>query len=245
MSPVRGESQVAFVTGAAGGLGLAAVAMFRQRGLRVFATDLAVSTIPCGEPGFMAESLDVTDEAAVSVRLAQARREFGRIDHVVHLAGKPGVGPIDVVSLADWRAILEVNLTSAFLIARAAHACLAETRGTLTLTASTNALNGGSALSGPAYAVAKAGLINLTRYLAKEWAAAGIRVNCLAPGPIDTPMVSGRFSADVLHKLKASVPLQAIGEPAQVAHAIGYLTSELAGFVTGTVMNVSGGLVLD
>ncbi|MCU0758369.1 MAG: SDR family oxidoreductase [Steroidobacteraceae bacterium] len=237
--------QVAFVTGAAGGLGRATVALLRARGLAVFATDLALAAIPCAEPDFAAESLDVTDEAAIASRVAQALAQFGRIDHVVHLAGRAGHGPIDAVSRADWQAVLDVNLTSAFMIAKATHAALARTRGTLTLTASTNGINGGSALSGPAYAVAKAGLINLTRYLAKEWAGEGIRVNCLAPGPIDTPMVTGRFSPEVLAKLRDSVPLGLIGEPRHVAHAIGYLVGADAAFVTGTVMNLSGGLVLD
>jgi NAD(P)-dependent dehydrogenase (short-subunit alcohol dehydrogenase family) len=237
--------QVAFVTGAAGGLGRATVALLRARGLAVFATDLALAAIPCGEPGFTAESLDVTDEAAIEARVAQALAQFGRIDHVVHLAGRAGHGPIDAVTRADWQSVLDVNLTSAFLLARATHAALASARGTLTLTASTNGINGGSTLSGPAYAVAKAGLINLTRYLAKEWAGEGIRVNCLAPGPIDTPMVTGRFSPEVLARLRDSVPLGLIGEPRHVAHAIGYLISADAAFVTGTVMNLSGGLVLD
>ncbi|MCP5360410.1 MAG: SDR family oxidoreductase [Steroidobacteraceae bacterium] len=237
--------RVAFVTGAAGGLGRATVALLRSRGLAVFATDLALAAIPCTEPGFAAESLDVTDEAAVGARMAQALGEFGRIDHVVHFAGRAGHGPLDAVSRADWQAVLDVNLTSAFLLAKAAHAALARTRGTLTLVSSTNGLNGGSSLSGPAYAVAKAGLINLTRYLAKEWAGEGIRVNCLAPGPIDTPMVSDRFSPEVIAQLRSSVPLGLIGEPRHVAHAVGYLVSPDAAFVTGTVMNLSGGLVLD
>jgi 3-oxoacyl-[acyl-carrier protein] reductase len=88
-------------------------------------------------------------------------------------------------------------------------------------------------------------LINLARYLAKEWASEGIRVNCLAPGPIDTAMVTGRFSADVITSLRESVPLGQLGQPEQVAHAIDYLTSPSARFVTGTVMNISGGVVLD
>jgi NAD(P)-dependent dehydrogenase (short-subunit alcohol dehydrogenase family) len=161
------------------------------------------------------------------------------------LAGAAGAGPLAAVSLADWRRLIDVNLTSAFLLAKAAYASLAASQGSLTLTSSTNGLNGGSSLSGPAYAVAKAGLINLTRYLAKEWAPERIRVNCLAPGPIDTPMVTGRFSAQVLDQLRHNVPLGRLGAPQDVAHAIDYLTSPAAGFVTGTVMNLSGGMVLD
>jgi NAD(P)-dependent dehydrogenase (short-subunit alcohol dehydrogenase family) len=235
---------VALVTGAAGGLGRAAVAKLRERGMRVVASDLALAEIPCGAP-LTVMSLDVTDSAAVEAAVVRVLEELGRLDHLVHLAGVAGKGPLDEVSLGDWRRVMDVNLTSAFLLAKAAHGALAASRGSMILMSSTNGLNGGSALSGPAYAVAKAGLINLTRYLAKEWAGEGIRVNCLAAGPISTPMVTGRFSADTVEALRKAVPLGQLGEPAHVAHAIDYLTSPAAAFVTGTVMNLSGGLVLD
>ncbi|MEY2625790.1 MAG: hypothetical protein RL412_1565 [Pseudomonadota bacterium] len=235
---------VALITGAAGGLGRAAVARLRDRGMRVVATDLALAEIPCGAP-MMATSLDVTDEAAISSVIARVQTELGRLDHVIHLAGAAGHGPLETVSLEEWRRLLEINLTSAFLLAKAVHPLLRAARGTLTFAASTNGLNGGSVLSGPAYAVAKSGLINFARYLAKEWASDGVRVNCLAPGPIKTPMVTGRFAPDVLESLRVSVPLGTLGEPEQVAHAIDYLTSPSAAFVTGTVMNISGGVVLD
>lgn len=235
---------VAFVTGAAGGIGRAVVARLHARGLKVVATDLALADLPCAGP-VTAFPLDVTDEAAVHAAVERVAAESGRIDHVVHLAGRAGAGPFSAVSRAEWDALLAVNLGSAFTLAQAVHRHLAASRGSLTLTASTNALNGGSALSGPAYAVAKAGLVNLMRYLAREWAPQGIRVNCLAPGPIDTPMVSGRFTPEVLAQLRAAVPLGTIGEPRHVAHAVDYLIHPDAGFVTGTVLNVSGGVVLD
>jgi len=242
--PALPGSPVALVTGAAGGLGRAAVAKLRERGMRVFAADRALAEIPCGAP-VAVMSMDVTAEAAVVACIDRVLDDWGRLDHVIHLAGCAGAGPLTSVTREEWQRVIDTNLTSAFLLAKAAHGAPKATRGSLILTASTNGLNGGSSLSGPAYAVAKAGLINLTRYLAKEWAPEGIRVNCLAPGPIDTPMVTGRFSSEVLTALQASVPLGRIGDPKDVAHAIDYLTSPAASFVTGTVMNLSGGLLLD
>ena len=239
---------VTLVTGAAGGLGRAVVARLRECGHRVWATDLALAEIPCPAP-MGVSSLDVTDAAAVQECVARIEGEWGRLDHVVHLAGRAGRGPLDDVTLDDWNALLAVNLTSAFVLAKAAHRALARSKGTLTLTSSTNGLNGGSALSGPAYAVAKAGIVNLVRYLAKEWAGEGIRVNCIAPGPIATPMVTGRFQGEALAALERSVPLARedgrIGTPNHFAHAVEYLLSPAAAFVTGTVMNLSGGVVLD
>jgi NAD(P)-dependent dehydrogenase (short-subunit alcohol dehydrogenase family) len=242
--PPNHSAPVAFITGAAGGIGRAVVARLRARGMRIYATDVALAAVPCGDVGFETASLDVTNEQAIEERVAACSAHFGRIDHLVHLAGKVGAGPIDSVALATWRELLAVNLDSAFLLAKACHAALRATGGTATFMASTNGINGGSTLSGPAYAVAKAGIINLTRYLAKEWAPEKIRVNCLAPGPIDTPMVA-RFPDDVRAKLASSVPLKRIGKPEEIAAAIDFLTSSDAGFTTGTVMNVSGGMVLD
>lgn len=242
------QAPVTLVTGAAGGLGRAVVARLRECGHRVWATDVALAEIPCGAP-MGVSSLDVTDAEAVRECVARIEREWGRLDHVVHLAGRAGRGPLDEVTLEEWNALLAVNLTSAFVLAKAAHGALRNTKGTLTLTSSTNGLNGGSALSGPAYAVAKAGIVNLVRYLAKEWAGEGIRVNCIAPGPIATPMVTGRFSGDALASLERSVPLVRddgrIGTPRHFAHAVEYLLNPAAAFVTGTVMNLSGGVVLD
>jgi NAD(P)-dependent dehydrogenase (short-subunit alcohol dehydrogenase family) len=151
---------------------------------------------------------------------------------------------LEAVDGDEWDSLLAVNLGSAHRIARGCRAALAASRGSLVFTASSNAFNGGSALSGPAYAAAKAGVVNLTRYLAREWAPLGIRVNCVSPGPIDTPMVTGRFSPAVLGGLRATVPLGRIGEPRHVAHAIEYLLHPDADFVTGAVMNVSGGVVM-
>lgn len=166
------------------------------------------------------------------------------LDLVVHCAGKVGVGPITNVSLQDWNDVMAVNLSSAFLLARGAQSQLAARRGQLVLLSSSNGINGGTALSGPAYAVAKAGIINLTRYLAKEWGPLGIRVNCIAPGPVDTPMLD-RLGPEVIQSLVEATPLKRLAKPEEVAAIVVALATGAGDHLTGTVHNISGGLVLD
>lgn len=238
-------ARVALVTGAAGGIGRATVDALMRGGFAVAAVDLALADLPCAfDAPFEAISADVTDESAVASAVERCVRRFGALDCVVHLAGAVGSGPLVEVSAADWRRLLDLNLTSAFLLAKAAHPHLRDRRGTLVLASSTNGINGGSALSGPAYAVAKAGVINLVRYLAKEWGVEGIRVNAVAPGPVDTPMLA-RLPAATRDALRQSIPLGRIAEASDVAGVVSFLCSPQAAYLTGTVLNVSGGLVLD
>lgn len=239
------NGRVALVTGAAGGIGRAVVTRLLDAGYAVAAVDLALADLHCASNApFAVSSADVTDPAAVASAVEHALGRFGRIDAVVHLAGEAGHGPLAEVPLAEWRRLLEVNLTSAFILAQATTAALHASRGTLVLVSSTNGLNGGSALSGPAYAVAKAGVINLARYLAKEWGAKGVRVNCVAPGPVATPMLA-RLPPATVEALGSMVPLGRIARPEDVAATIAFLCSPDAAYLTGTVHNVSGGLVLD
>jgi len=237
------EAPVAWITGAAGGIGRAAVTRLQARGFRVLASDVRESG---GGPATVAWlHCDATDEASVAAAVAGCKARFGRLDAVIHLAGRVGGGPLAETTLEDWRSVLEVNLTSAFLVARAAHGLLkAAACGRLVLMSSTNGLTGGSALSGPAYATAKAGLINLTRYLAREWSRDGIRVNCVAPGPVDTPMLA-RLDQATVHQLADATLLGRLATADDVAAVIEHLCSGAADFLTGTVHNVSGGLVLD
>jgi NAD(P)-dependent dehydrogenase (short-subunit alcohol dehydrogenase family) len=244
MPPETAQRPVTFITGAAGGIGRALIERLRRDGHRIFAADVALAALACADGEFQAASLDVTDEGAVKAGVAACVQHFGRLDHVVHLAGATGHGPLVTVSREEWDRLIELNLTSAFLVARAAYEPLARARGSLTLISSSNGLNGGSHLSGPAYAIAKAGIVNLVRYLAKEWAPERIRVNAVAPGPIDTPMVA-RFTAEQRAKIVAAVPLGRLGEAREVAASIAWMVSADAGFITGTVQNLSGGLVLD
>jgi len=235
---------VAVVTGAAGSIGAAVVDAFLAAGAAVVAVDLKLPPERAGVSGALDwRAADVAVEAEVASLADHVRATHGRVDHVVHAAGIAGGGTLVETSFDEWRRVMEANLSSAFLLARAFHPLLAASRGALVLIGSSNGFNGGSRLSGPAYASAKAGIHNLVHYLGKEWAGDGIRVNAVAPGPIDTPMVQ-RLGDETRAMLRDAIPLGREGTAEEVAANILFLCSRGAVWQTGSVVNISGGLVL-
>ena len=238
----KADGKTAFVTGAGGGIGRAVVSLFRSAGVRVAAADIAGLDEPADD--YRPLKTDCTDERQIKASIGAAAHRYGEIDYLVHAVGVVGEGPLVDVSLADWDRLLAVNLTSAFLVTREAFTRLRRPGASVILFSSTNGRNGGSALSGPAYAAAKAGIINLTRYLAKEWSDAGVRVNCLAPGPVDTPMLD-RLQNGERAALRGALFQGEIATADQVAGTVAWLCSSHAASVTGACLNVSGGLVLD
>lgn len=234
------EAECALVTGAAGGIGSAVVERFLERGVAVGAMVLPGQEVPGG----LELPAEATDEAQVNAAVAKCAEELGAPRWVVHTVGITGEGPFADVSLEDWNRVMDVNLTSTFLLARAVYPHLKRTRGAMVLYSSTNAINGGNELSGPAYTAAKAGIIGVVRYLAREWAGDGVRVNCIAPGPIDTPMLD-RLGPERRAHLARRAPLGRLGTAEECAALTDFLCSEGAGHITGTVNNLSGGLVLD
>jgi len=237
------EGAVALVTGASGGLGRAIVKRFRAAGARVAALDLnpAKGRRPSGD--LLEVRCDVTSEASVREAVAAVIKRFGRLDILVNNAGRVGTGRVEEVSAESWDDLLRVNLTSVFFCSKHAIPHLRRTRGTIVSMSSTNGLTGGSALSGPAYAVAKAGIIALTKNLARDLAKDGIRVNAIAPGPIDTPMLD-RLGEAGKAALLASIPLGELGEPKDVAELAAFLASGRARHLTGITISLSGGLVM-
>ncbi len=232
----------ALVTGAAGGIGRAIVALFRAAGMNVAAADLGKLDPPA--PDYLPIVMDATDEDAVRAEVGAAAARFGKLDAVVHAVGKVGVGTLQTQSLADWRRVMDVNLTSAFLVAREAYPHFTRPGGSLILFSSSNGLNGGNVFSGPAYAVAKAGIVNLVRFLAKDWAPEKLRVNCLAPGPVATPMLD-RLTPAEHAALKSRIPLDRYAEAAEIAATVAFLASPHAASISGACLNVSGAQVLD
>ena len=211
------------VVGGAGGIGAACADWFRARGDDVVVLDRALGH-------------DAADPRSV----AGALTHVGSLDVVVHAAGSVGKGGIEGLDLAEWHRVLNDNLTSAAVVTSQALPKMVD-GGSVVLFSSVNGRHGGNELSGPAYAVAKAGIIGLTRHLAKHQARRRIRVNCLAPGPVATPMLD-RLTEEEMSALRASIPLAHVTDPAEIAGTVGWLCSPAAASITGTVIDVNGGM---
>ena len=234
--------RVAFITGAYGGIGQAVTKLMLNEGVNVTAT----GRNPPSSNSHSLQSLhvDVTDATSIRGAIEKCTHRFQRIDYVIHLAGMVGKGRLDQMRLDEWNMVVNTNLTSAFLVLKYSYPHITKPNGVAILCGSSNGYNGGSHLSGPAYASSKAAVVNLTRYCAKEWAPDGIRVHTLSPGPVDTPMLN-RLSNEQHNDLKNKLPLGKYATADECAGAIMFLCSKHAKSMTGTNLNISSGLVLD
>ncbi|MGC5015836.1 SDR family NAD(P)-dependent oxidoreductase [Streptosporangium sp. DT93] len=216
-------AKISLVVGGMGGIGGACADRLRALGHDLVVIDKALGH-------------DASDPSSVRAALDGVPH----LTNVVHAAGSVGEGGIEDLDLAQWRRVLDDNLTSALVVTRAALPLMSE-GGSIVLFSSVNGRHGGNRLSGPAYATAKAGLIGLTRHLAKDQAARRIRVNAVAPGPVATPMLS-RLSQEELDDLRGQIPLGRVTPPEEIAGTVEWLCSPAAASVTGAVIDVNGGM---
>jgi 3-oxoacyl-[acyl-carrier protein] reductase len=214
------------VVGGMGGIGRAICDRLASEGREIVVLDRA-------------QGIDACDLAAVSAFLETQ----SPIDTLVFVAGSVGAGGIEDHTTEQWRSVLDDNLTAAFVTVKATLSTIRAQRGSIVLMSSVMARTGGNRLSGPAYASAKAGIIGLTRHLARDLAADGVRVNAVAPGPVDTPMVH-RLDKQALQNLLDTVPLHRVAHPNEIASAIAYLLSADAASVTGVVLDINGGMAM-
>jgi 3-oxoacyl-[acyl-carrier protein] reductase len=246
------ERRVAVVTGGSSGIGLGIVRRLIEEGARVAfcgtdAKRVAAALAACNAGGrALGNVADVADPAAVQAFLALVRARFGDPDILVNNAGispkrQPHRTWLEQVEIEEWRRVIDVNLTGAWLCSRAAcPAMIARGWGRI--------VNIGSIagrtmpkIAGPHYAAAKAGLAGLTRSLAYELAPNGVTVNCIAPAWVESSMTTAAGSKAAI-EASASIPVRRIGRPSDVAAAVAFLSSTETGYITGTTLDVNGGM---
>jgi meso-butanediol dehydrogenase / (S,S)-butanediol dehydrogenase / diacetyl reductase len=237
--PHRHDGRVALVTGAASGIGRATAIRLRDEGARVAGLDVA----PVDVDGVHGIGCDVRDEDQVAAAVAAAARWGGRIDLLANVAGVASSAHTTDVTLAEWDRILAVNLTGTFLACRAALPHLIAARGAVVNVASLAGVRGWRYSA--AYSAAKGGVVALTRALAVEYAPDGVRVACVCPGSVDTPLKRDLVPApDQDPRLAGHARAlldPPVADPAEVAAAIAYLGSAEARFATGAVLRLDGG----
>lgn len=235
--PHRGK--VAVVTGASGGIGAAICAKLSAEGARVVALDRQDGV---RSDGIDRRIVDITDTAALQDVVERVATDYGRLDIWVNNAGFLERQAALDITVDDWSRSLDVNLTAAFFGAQAAARVMKDNGGGSILNLSSYA--GLKARPNCAhYAAAKAAIAHLTSCLAIEWGPLNIRVNAIAPGYIETPM-SAWMHADPEQKAiyLGRTPLGRMGQPAEIADSVSFLASDAAGYITGHVLGVDGGI---
>jgi NAD(P)-dependent dehydrogenase (short-subunit alcohol dehydrogenase family) len=246
------EGRVALVTGGASGIGRASAELFAARGAQVVVADLddaqggaAVAGINALEGEAVFVRADVTEPDQIAAIVSTAVESFGRLDVALNNAGVPGTyAALTDQDLGDWQRTIAVNLTSVFLSMQAEIPAMLESGGgAIVNTASAAGLMGFANL--PAYVASKHGVIGLTKSVALEYAARGIRVNAVCPGSIRTQMLEGFVGGDqtALEGMGKMSPIRRLGTPEEVAAAVVWLCSDAAAFVTGHAMAVDGGVL--
>jgi 3-oxoacyl-[acyl-carrier protein] reductase len=266
----RLEGRAAIVTGAGRGIGAAVVKRLMEDGARVAALDLNLADAEASGAD-LALACNVADSASVAAAVKAAREAFGQLDIAVNNAGigqaandgseqfygamaqrndelaEQGSSEVIVDQLihmedAGWAGVLAVNLNGTFYICREFARVLAAdgNPGTIINISSTSAQSGEGS---PHYCASKAAVIGLTRQLARELAPRKIRVNAVAPGPTNTPIMQG-IPAEWITSMEAAIPLGRMADPAEIAAAVAYLASDDASFVTGSLLTANGGSYL-
>lgn len=248
MSEMKFEGQVALVTGASRGIGAAIAMELAQKGLRVVGTATSdegaakISHTLAAFPGCGGKKLDVNDGAAAEALIDSMVAEFGGLQVLVNNAGITR----DMLAMRlkddDWDAVLDTNLKAVFRMSRAVMRTMMKQRYGRII--SITSVVGASGNAGQAnYAAAKAGVAGMTRALARELGSRNITVNCIAPGFIETDMTA-RLPEEQQKALLGQIPLGHLGKPQDIAHAVAFVASPQAAYITGQEIHVNGGMYM-
>jgi NAD(P)-dependent dehydrogenase (short-subunit alcohol dehydrogenase family) len=229
------EGRVAFVTGGARGIGRCIAETLRDLGARTAACDLEAPAID----SVLGLAADVTDEGAVDSAVTAVERELGGVELLVSNAAILIVEPLERTTPDAWRRLIDINLTGAYLCARRVLPGMREAGyGRVVVIGSSAGKTGGGTASA-AYSASKAAIMTFAKSIAKEYAAHGVLANAVAPALIDTEMIAG------IEDLRDRIPLKRYGRPEEVADVVAFLCSAHSSFITGEIVDVNGGFVMD
>jgi len=248
MSEIRFEGQVALVTGASRGIGAAIALQLAQQGLKVIGTATSddgaakISAALSAHAGCRGAKLDVNDAAAGEALVDAIVKEYGGLQVLVNNAGITR----DMLAMRlkddDWDAVLDTNLKAVFRMSRAVIRPMMKQRyGRIIAITSVVGASGNPGQAN--YAAAKAGVAGMTRALARELGSRNITVNCVAPGFIETDMTAS-LAEEQQKALLGQIPLGHLGKPADIAHAVSFLASPQAAYITGQELHVNGGMFM-
>lgn len=245
------KDKVAVITGGAGlnGLGFATARLMAAQGALVAILDLeranpasAAASLGDRHLGLIA---DVTDKAACDTAAAAIGKAFGHIDILVNNAGITQAAQTLDITGADYDRILDVSLRGTLYMSQAVIPFMRKQQsGSIVCISSVSAQRGGGILGGPHYSAAKAGVLGLARAMAREFGPEGIRVNCIAPGLIETDIIQGKLSAERKQDIASTIPLARLGHASDVAGACVFLGSDLSAYCTGITLDVNGGMLI-
>jgi NAD(P)-dependent dehydrogenase (short-subunit alcohol dehydrogenase family) len=244
----RVEGKVALVTGAGGGIGRATAVALAAEGARLVLGDVAdlqataQAVFEAGDQPAVSVKLDVTSQSDAEAAVARAIEQFGRLDILVNNAGVGKPAPLSEVTDELWDWILDINLKGPFICARAAAPHLGEDSAIVNV--ASLAGRASSPVMACAYSASKAGLLGLTRHLAKELGPRGIRVTAVNPGVVMTSLVANNFPSERLAATIETIPLGRPSQPEEVASVIVFLASDDAGYVTGASLDANGGIFM-
>lgn len=246
------ERKIAVVTGAAQGIGKAIAKGLAKEGASVVVVDLNVEKAKlvadqiAEETGRRAIAIgtDVADKQSVQSMVDQAMEDFGQIDILVNNAGIIRRGSLETMTDQDWHDVVGTNLTGVYYLCRAVVPIMRGQGSGKIVNISSVAGKTGDITSSPGYGPSKAGIDCLTKSLARELAPYGINVNAVAPHAIETEM-SAEWSEEKRKNVVSAIPLGRMGKPEEVAEVVAFLASDKASFITGEIIDVNGGFLMD